>query len=319
MNWFKENKFVAGLLIVLVLGVGALVYLWLGASARLEEANTAYESQVNERTRLHNLKPYPSPENVKTLVAQKDEATAKIIALHRALAGAEFPVEAMTPVKFQDSLRAAVTAVKEAAGAGTKLPDKFFLGFDRYETTTPDATAAPYLGRELKAIQWLVGRFIEAKTAEIRALERDPLPAESGKEPAEKPVPPPARGGKPAKAEIPVVPLVVPHAIDLKVFGEPAGLRAVLNQIAENKEQFFIIRRLSFVNEKEKAPARVVEGGATPGAAPADPADPAAPARSGPASTYIVGTEKVELNLRVEMVDFVDPPKPGEKPGTGPK
>jgi hypothetical protein len=314
MNWIKENKFLAGLLAVLVLGVGAFGYLILGARGRLAEATDAYESAVAERTRLHNLKPYPSAENVKELMAQKAEATAKITELHKALASSELPVEPMTAVQFQDKLRAAVTEVTTLAGTTTKLPEKFFLGFERYETATPDVAAAPLLGRELKAIQWLVTRIIENKVGELKEMVRDPLPAEGGAKPAT-PAAPPTKGSssKGGKDEKPSDPLVQPHGLDLSLIGEQGSVRAVLNDIVGSKEQFFIVRLVSFLNEKDRPPTRDKEGVA---AAPAEGADPNATATAPaatpatPATTYIVGTEKVAMTLRLEIVDFVEPAEP---------
>jgi hypothetical protein len=305
MNWIKENKFLAGLLVVLVLGIGAFGYLLMGAQTRLAEATDEYERQVAERTRLHNLVPYPSPGNVKELQGQKTQASEKITELQRSLATTELPIESLTPVQFQDRLRDAVTEVKTLAGAQTKLKDKFFLAFDRYETATPDASSAGPLGRELKAIKWLVTRFIEAKAAEIKELERDPLPAEGGK--PKEPKPAPTAGAKGAKVvEKAGPPLVEPHGIDLVVIGDPSGLRTVLNEIVSSKEQFYIPRVVSFKNEKEKAPSRTET---TASAAPPSPdgsTDAAGGATPAPASTYIVGEEKVEMTLRLEMVDFAE-------------
>lgn len=323
MNWFKENKFLGVLLVILVLGVGAFGYLIFSARGKLAEATDAYESLANERSRLHNLKPYPSPENVKELTAQKEQATAKITELHKALAAAELPVEPLSPVQFQDKLRAAVTEVTTRAGANTKLPEKFFLGFERYETTTPDAAAAPLLGRQLKALQWLVTRLIDNKVAEIGELIREPLPEEGGKEKEAAPVAPAPsgrdRGGKPAKEEKLGPPLVQPHGIDLTVTGDQSALRTVLNDIVGSKDQFFIPRLVSFKNEKDRPPQRADAAApvaaADPNAAPADPGAAPAPAAPtltpvAPPTTYIVGLEKVSMTLRLEMVDFAEPATP---------
>lgn len=321
MNWIKENKFLTGLLAVLIVGIGVLGYLYMGAGGRLAEATEQYESTASERKRLLNLKPYPSPENVKEIMGQKEAATAKITELHTALAKAELPVEPMTSVQFQDKLRAAVTEVTTLAGTtGTKLPDKFFLGFERYETTTPDAAAAPLLGRQLKAIQWIVTRFVENKVVEIKALNREPLAEEGGKPREQTPAPAPSskdRGGKSDKVQPAGPPLVQAHPIEIVVFGEQAAMRTVLNDIVGSKEQFYIPRLIAFKNEKEKPPSKGEQAAAVAAAAaPADGTTPApdaaaAPAAaaptSAPATTYIVGLEKVEMTLKLEMIDFSDP------------
>ncbi len=306
MNWIKENKFLTGLLAVLVIGIGVLGWLIMGASGRLEEATAAYEAKASERARLHKLAPYPSAANVKELEGQKGTAQQKIIDLQRSLAATELPIEPLTPAQFQDKLRLAVTDVQTLAGTHTKLGDKFFLGFDKYETSTPDPAAAALLGRQLKAIQWLVTRFIDAKAVEIRDLQREPLPEESGKARSAVEEKPAAKG---AKAEKPTVPLVQPHEISLTVRGEPGALRSVLNQIVSSKEQFFIPRVVSFKNEKEKLPRTDAKtgGGAAVGAEPAEDGS-APPVPVAAPSTYIVGEERVDLTLRLEMIDFTEPP-----------
>ena len=312
MNWIKENKFLTGLLAVLVIGIGVLGWLLLSAKGKYDDATGEYEKQSAERARLHNLVPYPSQENVQELQAQKTEAGQKITDLQRSLAATELPIEPLTPVQFQDKLRLAVTEVRTLAGSEMKLggaekSDKFFLAFDKYETTPPDPAAAGPLGRELKAIQWLVTKFIQAKVLEIRSLQRDPLPEELGKTRGreEKPAAPAPKGGK---TEAPAAPLVQAHGITLVVFGDPAAMRKVLNEIVASKEQFYIPRGIAFKNEKDKVQRIDL-------AVTAPPPDPTAPAGATPApaappappSTYIVGEEHVEMTLHLELVDFSEP------------
>ena len=61
---------------------------------------------------------------------------------------------------------------------GVKLPDKFFLGFSKYETTPPTPEAAGPLGRQLNAIKWIVDQYIAqlGSGSVIESLERADLP-----------------------------------------------------------------------------------------------------------------------------------------------
>ena len=146
MNWIKENKVLSGFLGVLTVGIGVLGYFVLDAMDRVDTAQENYTAQASDLARLQNLPLTPSKKNLDALVAQKTEAV-NVIAEYQATLGAKsFPLEPMTPEQFQDQLKATKTAIfARAAEGGTKLPPKFFLGFEAYETTPPkpDAARAP--------------------------------------------------------------------------------------------------------------------------------------------------------------------------------
>jgi hypothetical protein len=74
-----------------------------------------------------------------------------------------------------------------------------------------------------------------------------------------------------------------------------------LNQIAAINQQFYIVRTLHVLNDKDKGPTRE---GATPagGAAPAPAGAPAAATNT--ALSFIVGNERLQTSLRIEMLRF---------------
>jgi hypothetical protein len=80
----------------------------------------------------------------------------------------------------------------------------------------------------------------------------------------------------------------------------PGAARRVLNQVSTTEQQFYIIRTLHVLNEKDKGPPRdAAAAGAMP--TPSAPAPGAAPAS---ALQFIVGNERIETSARVEMVRF---------------
>ena len=309
MNWIKENKFLAGFIAVMVLGCGVLGFLVMTASGKYTEAEDAYTAAEADLKRLQGLAPFPNSENLKKLEAQRKEATEAVNTLHRNLAAAEIPIEALTPEQFQDKLRASVTDVKAKAAAKPKLPEKFYMGFDKYETEPPERAAAGPLGRQLKAMQWVVEQFIDVKAAEIRELGREELPEEKSKGKAEKPAAPAGPGGPAAaKDKGDKQKLVTKHPFWITVLVDQGGLRKVLNSIVSSKEQFLIVRTIEVKNEKDRGPSRIDPSAAQP-AAPVQPADPAAkPAPAAPPTSIIVGEERVEVTLRLETIDFADVP-----------
>ncbi len=301
MTWIKENKFLFGFLLVLLVGVGALGNLLRGAKAKYDESSAAYESKVSELTNLTTKGVYPSQENLGKVLAQKKEATEQVAKLATALAEQQIPEEEITPAGFQDQLKAAVNDLKAKAAKAPKpvalgdTPDSFFLGFDRYETAPPDANAAVALGRQLKVIEWVVGKMIDSGVTTIHAINRPELPEEKEKERDKGKSD--EKGGKSAQTALRKNPF------EVTFLAEQRSFKRTLNGIIESKEQFLIPRVVIVKNTQEKVPR------ALPGAfaAPFNPDGTPAAAPATPAATYIVGEEKVEVQLYLEAVDFEAP------------
>jgi len=319
MSWVQENKFLTGFIAIMVIGVGGLGYKVYSASSALEEADTLYRSKADRYNTLRRLAPYPNRQNLAVFEQQKKEAADVITAFQAELAKKEFPVEPMSPEQFQDRLKKAVTDVRaKAAAANVKLPnEKFYLGFDRYETAPPDKDAAAALGRQLKAIDWVVQQFIAAPVTELRVLTRPELPEEKGKaggagnRPAGAARAGGERGGRGNRQD-----LVHKSGFDVVVLCKQRQFANILNTIISPKApQFYIPRSLRVTNQNPKGPPRVVEV--------ADPNVPApgivvAPAANVPKQTgdihYIVGEELIEAALHLEIVDFAEPPAAAANP-----
>lgn len=310
MNWVKENKFLAGFIAVLAIGSGALGFLVLGASSAFEDAAGKYTDTANEFNRLRRLQPYPNRQHLEAFEKQKAEAAEVINTFQADLAKKEFPIEPMTPEQFQDQLKASVSAVRAKAkeknvtlGDSKESTDKFYLGFDRYETAPPERDAAAGLGRQLKAIEWVVDQFIASQVTTLK-INRIELPEEKGKGgrggSGGGPGNAPGRGdrsdrgsqgGKPGGK--PQQELVTYHPFDVVATGKQPRVAAALNTIIGDKApQFYIPRAIHIRNQNPKGPARAAEV-----------ADPNAPKQD---VTYIVGDEQIEAAIRFEIVDFAD-------------
>ena len=296
MNWIKENKFLTGFFATMLVGGGVLGYFLYSAMGRCDEATTRYTGLASELSRLQNLPVSPSDKNLKALAAQKKEAVEVIAAFQSSLAAKAFPPEPMTPEQFQDKLKATKNAVAEKAQAVTKLPDKFFLGFDPYETRPPDnKEVATLLGHELKAIEWLFGELIESHVTEVKSIKREALPEEGSK----------ARGAE--KGDKKGKSLVNSHPVEITVQCRQSSLAPFLNSLVSPKTpQFYIVRTISVKNQNEKGPPKVVNAPPPP-PAPTVAGTPAPPAQPQAASTYIVGEEQMEVAMLIDIVDFAEP------------
>ena len=303
MNWIKENKFLSGVFAVLLLGVGTLGYLLFTALGSFDEATATYTQQAGELSRLQNLPLSPNRKNLDALIAQKKEAVAVVAAFQASLAADSFPLEPMTPEQFQDKLKATKTAVLErAAQGGTELlpaPAKFYLlGADTYEGRPPAPEAAAPLGRELKAIEWVLNQLFDNRVTKLEPIKREPLAEETGRKSGGE------RKGKP---------LVSTHSFEIKMQCRQNAFASVLNVIAGPKApQFFITRVVQVKNQKPSVPKAVAftpppPSPPLPAGTPPTTTPPATPPPPKPIAAYIVGDEQLEVTLVIDIVDFAEP------------
>lgn len=304
MNWIKENKFLTGFFAAMLVGLGVLGYFLYSAMGAYDEATARYTGLSSELSRLQNLPVSPSQKNLAALAAQKEEAVKVIAAFQTSLAAKTFPTESMSPEQFQDKLKATKNSVVEKAGSKTKLPEKFFLGFDVYETRAPEKDAAAPLAHELKAIEWLMGQLIESGVTEVKSIKREPLPEESGKKSGGE------KGDKKGKN------LVNSHPVEISIQCRQNALAPFLNALVSLKApQFYIVRTISVKNQNEKGPPKVAAAPPPPPPAPLpvgtpQPNTPVAtppPPQPVAAASYIVGEEQIDVTMQIDIVDFAEP------------
>ena len=298
MNWIKQNKFLSGFIACMVVGVGALGFLLFQAQGQYAEARTEYETKVGELNRLEGMKPYPESANLKQIEEQKALHVAAIGALHKNVAAAQIPLEPLAREQFQDKLREAVTRITaKAKDGGLALPAMFYVGMEKYQSEPPLPEAAPALGRQLKALEFILMKMVDEGIVGIAKFERETLPEEEGKGKKEKETPgkqgaPGGKGEKAAKN------LVAYHSVQIEFTAEQSRFRSFLNAIVAEKGQFYVPRLVVVKNEKESAPPRVQPG--QPGNNPPGPGGDDGNAK------YTFGAERVMVSLVLDIVDFAE-------------
>jgi len=317
MNWIRENKFLTGFIVVMVIGAGVLGYLLYSAYGSYSDVTDQYNAAATELHQLQTRVPYPDQANLIKYKAQRDDLLDATYSLATSLSQMVLPVEELTPSAFQDRLRDTVTTITTRAGqTGVLLPKDFAMDFSNYQTQPPPAAAAGPLGRQLAALQIAMNILLDDHVDSISGLTRTKLSQEGG-------AVAPTRGigggmerrggggggGNAGGAGG----LVDKVSFDLKFTSGQPAFQKVLNDFAAANKQFFITRTL-VVNNSDPKP--VVKGGDTP------PASAAAsqPSVSGTDSgvsylKFLVGTEKVNVAMRIDMVTFNPPEKSARKPG----
>lgn len=320
MSWIRENRFLAVLIGVVVVAGAALAVMLVLAYGRFAEISDSYNKSQRELTRLKNAEIFPSPANVEALEEQREIYGEEVLTLRRQLAEIEYPLEDISPNAFQDRLRAEVSEIeKQAASRNVVLPEGFYLGFDQYQTELPRPGAAPALDRQLDAVKLLADRLMEFGITELHYIRRAPLPEESGNPPA-----PPAPEGKRGrnsnnKGEPRTGQLYSKQILDFGFRSSPSVFQDVVNAIAQ-AEAFLVVRTLSVRNEMQEGPLKSETPqvsasrptpetsalnalfGETGGAEAGTDGENAAERLQ-----FLVGQEKVDVELRLEIIDFTEP------------
>ncbi len=311
-----QDKFLAGLGGVTLVGCAVLGYFIWKANTTFTESAEAFNAQANSYNALRSQPLALTEENLVKLQGQTQLVTDTAAALQKRLAGLTFPKEEITPEQFQDRLQATVAkVVQKARTTNTKLPENFYLGFDQYAARPPASAIAPLLLRQLKAVDLAVNVLLDNRIVEIRSIARAPLPGEAAAAPA--------AGGKAAVAPVAnTSPLVVRYPFEIELYSNQVEIRRSLNDLVKNTQQYFVVRPLSIRNDGKESVKREVAGAATPAPAGAvtgtpTPAPAAAQAANAAATpqgeggarqlSYIVGTEKLDVRLRLEMIVFDTP------------
>ncbi|MEO8353900.1 MAG: hypothetical protein ABI680_19405, partial [Chthoniobacteraceae bacterium] len=189
-------------------------------------------------------------------------------------------------------------------------------------TPPKDEVAAP-LGRLLKTMKMVVLQLIEDKVNVISEINPAPLPGETDKAPANDSG---KKGGKGDSGDK----LVDRQSFSISFIGPEHSFHAFVNQIISDQTQFMIPKSIKVANEKLTGPPRDFGGGfpppppafppppgsEPPPGAPADPNAPGAPGDPNApgfppvaekAKTYVVGDEKLQVTMVIEVVDFTGP------------
>lgn len=328
MTWFKENKFLAGLLTITVLLAAIIIYFGMKAGSSLEEVQAQIASKEASLKKDKSLDPFPTPENakekeenLKVLIAKVNEARSALFA---------YLPEGMENVAGKDfsaNLTETVDRVKALFPQEKALPSGFFLGFEPYSGSLPPEGATGVLTYQLAAMEWLLTQLAESGIKEIENLHREKIPAEMGEDWPDAPgarksfkntKPPKLVPGapRPPKFESDSLPAIA-HRMPVEVSfrGPEPAVREFLTRIANSDKFFFQTRIARVLNPSEipsagkKASAAkpkndfgdgpiVIEGGDEPAADE--------PVESVKILDKVSGGDDLEVFLRADLLLFIE-------------
>ncbi|WP_193210456.1 Amuc_1100 family pilus-like protein [Luteolibacter marinus] len=323
MSWIQENRFAAGLGGITAVAAAGLIAWGVSAGKKYNTAKEEYEAASGEVDSMESARLYPSEENLSGKVKAVKEYTKEVGELEEAFV----PFRTATPPNVDpDQFTEALLKAKEVAAAafekaGTELPAEFFLGSEVYTTSPVKKEATGILTYQLEAISQLAANLADAAPDKLLNIHR-PLLAEE-------------EGGKfePAKGQL--------HRalpVEISFNGTEASLRKFLSSLDDSGKFYYVIRSMRVMNEKTKAPTASdgvfqsdePEGGAEaadpfggaggfvlPGEEPAEdaaaetpdaeaPAEEAPPADEGNILQQVLGSEKINVFLRIDILQFLE-------------
>ncbi len=317
MSWIKENKFLAALGGVTVVGAILLYLVGSQATSKYDSAMADYAAASDEAQQFEKLPLYPNEANRDAKRKAIEDYKVSLQSLQTAFQPFRTPeIANVSGQEFTNKLLASNAETRAAFEENNvKIPEVYFGGFSKYQSNLASEGSTGILGYQLDSIKDLMLSLAKAKVTELKNLYREELPEESGKkfEP----------GNKVARA----------FPVEITFVGTERSVREFMSSITKLDKQYVVIRTLRITNEKldapkvsdaqfdkpaaAKNPAADIFGGGfvLPGDEPAEGAAPAevkpAPAvvpkaaESGRILSQVLGNEQLQVFLRLDVLQFL--------------
>jgi hypothetical protein len=325
MSWIQENRFAAGLGGITAAGAIGLIFWGVSAGSKYNEAKEAYTAAADAVAQMEGEKLYPNDDNRQAKKKAVEDYAKAVEDLQKSFKPFSSPTPPnVEPSEFTEALLKAKEAVaKSFADIGCEIPPEFFLGYEAFTNSPVKKEATGILSYEMEGIGHLLRALADAAPAKLLNIHRPALPEELGQVFDAK--------GKTFRA-LPV---------EISFSGSEASLRKFLSSLDDSEKFYYVVRSLRVMNEKLKAPtaadsqfkteeeAAPAEAGAEafpdaggfvlPGEeAPAEAATPAAGESAGEAAPksdeglilqQVLGSEKINVFLRIDILQFLGAPK----------
>lgn len=325
MSWIKDNKFIATLGGITLLGTAGLVVAGLQFSSKYKDAKAKYEEQTGITNDAEGLPLYPTTANEQG----KRKAVAEYKTSTEALQAAfgKFRPEKLdnvSPQEFTNRLQAANNEVRaQFTKNKVEFPEAFFLGFEGYTGALARGGATGILDYELGATKELMLDLGKSRVSKLINLHRVKLVEEDGGAFKEEPSQ-----------------VARPLSLELTFKASEKASREFLSTIAKSDKYYYIIRSIRISNEKKTAPLTTdaqfevapqapqeapasdsggfvlptdpaqentnAAGNPAPAEAPAPvEAAPAAPVDTGKVLQQVLGAEEVYVFIRLDIMQFL--------------
>ena len=183
MTWFKENKFLAGLISITILIAALLIFLIMKSGSALADKQAEIDAKKAALSKMKSLDPFPEvkharakDENMKAMIKKANEAREKILAFSPG------ELTNIDPNEFSANLTKGIKKVKALFPEEKALPSSFDLGFGEYTGGVPKRETTGVLSYQLGAMEYVFEELKKAGINEVQNLYRAELPVEKGQE-----------------------------------------------------------------------------------------------------------------------------------------
>ncbi|TVP75019.1 MAG: hypothetical protein EA353_14695 [Puniceicoccaceae bacterium] len=274
MDFFKKNPLFSALVIVCLLVFAAGVYLLVGATRELNEAESQLERVKREADNAHRSNPAPTRENLAAAKANVEALAENLSAIRQRLESGEDLTTTSDPVQLISRIQRHITSYRRMAedaeerGFRVTTPANFGFGFERYVTESP-AIPEQFVERidlQRQVLGYILEQLFAANPVSITRVQRELIEV----------TPPTTTGGRPQTGTAsatgdrftmdPALSARVPDAIDTLAFrltftGYTDVLRGFLNNLAEF-ELPIVVRSIEVQrHRRDTTPQRRSSGG----------------------------------------------------------
>jgi len=211
------------------------------------EAMMSWDSKVGTIRSLESRVPYPDEGNSRALRDRVEEYRASVQSLYETLETFQQPLDTALPsTEFQQKVKGRVQEFRATArSGGLEVQDAadFQMGFDRYNTAIPPQAAVPVLNYSLDAIDYLLKLMVESGVDRLISLDRDAIPGEDGSV---------------VEQESRVVHR---YPVRLRFTSTHEAFQTLINQIANDREFFYVVRVLKVNNSMREGPLKLTSDG----------------------------------------------------------
>ena len=316
----KSKAWLSVFAVISLLLIGGAAFFCFNTSQAYSTSRQSWDTKVGTVKSLEGRPLYPDSTNVKLVkdkVAEYDESVEN---LYKSL-NEQFqkPLnKTLANIDFVEVVKTKVTDFRKHAGDSNfvlNLEEDFQLGFDAYSNSVPNPKIVPILDFELQAIDYLLRQIIASGAESMDFFSRDLIAGEVG---------------GPEKTDSGVV---QKYPVRVGFVTSHSGFENLINNISNGKEFFYILRVLKVTNEQPEGPLRddgtdsdqtkfenpntrevasgdLMEQWGWPDASLEDLTEKAAAAGFVPSGTdarVLMGQEKLEVFMVVDIVRFLDP------------
>lgn len=298
--------------------IGAAGFYAFSSYGKYSEEMSGWDSSVGTIESLERRVPYPNEENAEALKKSVEGYDASVQELYHSLNSFQRPLnEALQGTQFAQLVKKSVQEYREFAKAGgleIESTEEFQLGFDAYSSSIPAPELVPVLDYELEAIDHLLRELVNSGVNTLMSFERDAIP------------------GEPGGAEDHDSGVVHKYPVRLRFRSDYESFQKFINSVANDKDFFYVVRVLKVQNEKVEGPLKTTDDGGDgqryvyPDGEPVSFEDiqilressatdeemevaarEAGYARTQQDARVLMGQEKLEVYMVIDIVRFVNP------------